>query len=89
MSDEYRRWEARFASPDYVFGRAPNEFLASCKPLLPKSGRALSIAVRSNDAKRIVVASESGGLFQTFDGGKYWLHLDAFPNYKPIDVASA
>jgi SAM-dependent methyltransferase len=44
MSDEYRRWEARFASPDYVFGREPNDFLASCKPLLPKSGRALSIA---------------------------------------------
>jgi photosystem II stability/assembly factor-like uncharacterized protein len=72
-------------------------FLAACAPTpvtlvppkVPEGGRALSIAVRSNDAKRIVVASESGGLFQTFDGGKYWLHLDAFPNYKPIDVASA
>jgi SAM-dependent methyltransferase len=41
---EYERWEARYAKPDYEFGTAPNEFLASCKALLPKSGRALSVA---------------------------------------------
>ena len=41
---EYQRWEARYAKPDYEFGTAPNEFLASCKALLPKSGRALSVA---------------------------------------------
>jgi SAM-dependent methyltransferase len=41
---EYERWEARYAKPDYEFGTAPNEFLATCKPLLPKSGRALSVA---------------------------------------------
>lgn len=43
-SSEYDRWEARFAVPDYVFGREPNYFLASCKALLPKSGTALAIA---------------------------------------------
>lgn len=41
---EYERWEARFAVPDYAFGKEPNYFLASCKPLLPKSGRVLSVA---------------------------------------------
>ena len=41
---EYQRWETRYAKPDYEFGTAPNEFLASCKTLLPKSGRALSVA---------------------------------------------
>src|SRR4029450_12745667 len=41
---EYERWEARFAVPDYAFGKAPNYFLASCKPLLPRSGRALAVA---------------------------------------------
>jgi SAM-dependent methyltransferase len=41
---EYERWENRYAKPDYEFGTAPNEFLASCKALLPKSGRALSVA---------------------------------------------
>ncbi len=37
-------WEARFASPDYRFGKEPNEFLVSCKPLLPRSGKALAVA---------------------------------------------
>src|SRR5579863_5238366 len=41
---EYQRWETRFAVPDYAFGKAPNYFLASCKPLLPRSGRALAVA---------------------------------------------
>jgi SAM-dependent methyltransferase len=41
---EYERWEARFAVPHYAFGREPNYFLKSCKPLLPRSGRALSVA---------------------------------------------
>jgi len=41
---EYERWEARFAVPDYAFGKEPNEFLKSCKNLLPRSGRALAVA---------------------------------------------
>jgi SAM-dependent methyltransferase len=42
--DEYQRWEQRFGTADYAFGKAPNYFLASCRPLLPKSGRALAVA---------------------------------------------
>jgi len=42
--NEYDRWQARFGGRDYVFGREPNYFLASCKPLLPKSGTALAVA---------------------------------------------
>jgi len=41
---EYERWESRFAVPDYAFGKEPNYFLASCKALLPTSGRALAVA---------------------------------------------
>jgi len=41
---EYARWETRFAGADYAFGKEPNYFLASCKPLLPGSGRALAVA---------------------------------------------
>jgi len=41
---EYERWESRFAVPDYAFGKEPNYFLASCKPLLPRSGRVLTVA---------------------------------------------
>src|SRR5215471_20715276 len=41
---EYDRWEARYNVPGYIFDKAPNYFLASCKPLLPKSGKVLCVA---------------------------------------------
>ena len=41
-------------------------------PRVTYGGRAVAIAVRSDSDKRIVVASETGGLFRTFDGGKSW-----------------
>jgi len=41
---EFQRWEARFSTPDYTFGKEPNEFLAACRPLLPRRGRALAVA---------------------------------------------
>jgi photosystem II stability/assembly factor-like uncharacterized protein len=56
-------------------------------PRVEQGGRALSIAVASNNEKRMVVATETGGLFRTFDGGASWQHLDNLPNFKTIDVA--
>lgn len=41
---EYERWEARYATSEYAFGKSPNYFLQSCKPLLPRNGRALAVA---------------------------------------------
>jgi SAM-dependent methyltransferase len=41
---ELERWESRFAPENYLFGTAPNAFLARQKPLLPTAGRALSVA---------------------------------------------
>ena len=41
---EYERWQKRFSATDYVFGEAPNAFLARQHGLLPKSGRALAVA---------------------------------------------
>ncbi|WP_333821600.1 SAM-dependent methyltransferase [Pinisolibacter sp.] len=44
-SAEFERWNSRFAATEsYVFGTAPNAFLASCREVLPKAGRALAIA---------------------------------------------
>ena len=42
--NEFNRWQSRFASPDYVFGTEPNQFLVRCQSLLPKSGKALALA---------------------------------------------
>ena len=41
---ELERWQTRYAAPEYAFGKEPNYFLAACKPLLPKSGKALAVA---------------------------------------------
>jgi SAM-dependent methyltransferase len=41
---EFERWEGRYAPETYLFGTAPNKFLAAQKTRLPKTGRALSIA---------------------------------------------
>jgi SAM-dependent methyltransferase len=41
---EYQRWQNRFDTPQYIFGTAPNYFLASCKKLLPPSGKVLAVA---------------------------------------------
>jgi len=43
-SPDFLRWETRFAKPEYEFGKAPNDFLVRCKPLLPVSGKALAVA---------------------------------------------
>jgi SAM-dependent methyltransferase len=43
-SSEYERWEGRYRAPDYVFGKEPNYFLASCKTLLPPCGKVLAVA---------------------------------------------
>lgn len=41
---EYETWEGRFAVPEYVFGTAPNGFLAAQKHRLPARGKALAFA---------------------------------------------
>jgi SAM-dependent methyltransferase len=41
---EFDRWQARYATPDYTFGKEPNEFLLRCRPLLPRAGNVLAVA---------------------------------------------
>jgi cyclopropane fatty-acyl-phospholipid synthase-like methyltransferase len=43
-SPELQRWNGRFASPEYVFGTAPNAFLASQAHRLAPGQRALAVA---------------------------------------------
>jgi SAM-dependent methyltransferase len=42
--NEYQRWQGRYGVPEYIFGKEPNYFLADCEALLPKSGKALTVA---------------------------------------------
>src|SRR5947209_7023477 len=41
---EFERWQQRFSTPEYTFGKEPNEFLARCRPLLPRTGKVLAVA---------------------------------------------
>ncbi|MDQ2768712.1 MAG: hypothetical protein M3Y30_16345 [Gemmatimonadota bacterium] len=77
-----------FALTIVCAGCSPTEVTIT-PPRVSQGGRAVSIAVAQSDAKRIVVASESGGLFQTYNGGVSFLHLDAFPTFAPVDVSIA
>jgi hypothetical protein len=43
-------WQARYSTPDYRFGKEPNEFLVGCRPLLPKGGGALADSEGRNGA---------------------------------------
>lgn len=55
---EYQRWESRYAADEYVFGKAPNYFLAGCKPLLPRTGKVLAVA--DGEARNGVWLAEQG-----------------------------
>ena len=41
---EFQAWQERYSTPDYRFGREPAEFLLRCRPLLPRTGKALAVA---------------------------------------------
>jgi SAM-dependent methyltransferase len=56
--DEHARWQSRYGAPEYLFGKAPNYFLASCKALLPKSGKVLAVA--DGEARNGVWLAEQG-----------------------------
>src|SRR5688500_478616 len=58
-------------------------------PRVPQGRRAVIVAVAPSNEKRIVVGTESGGLFRTFDGGVSFQHLDGFPTFAPVGVAIA
>lgn len=55
---EFERWEERYSSTEYLFGKGPNYFLASCKEMLPEGGRALAVA--DGEARNGVWLAEQG-----------------------------
>ena len=52
-----------------------------------RGGRAGIIAVHPNDDATMLVASETGGLFKTSDGGSHWNHIGSLPSYLVRSVA--
>ena len=71
---ELSRWNARFGAEEYIFGTAPNAFLAAHKPMLPQGGRALCVA--DGEGRNSVWLAEQG------------LEVTAF-DFSPVAVAKA
>jgi len=71
---ELQRWNARFSEPDYIFGTAPNRFLASKAALLRAGQRALCVA--DGEGRNSVWLAAQG------------LQVDAF-DFSPVAVDKA
>ncbi len=55
------------------------------QPNIPYGGRATAISASPLDEKNIIVASETGGLFRSFNKGEKWWHVNT-SNYLYTDV---
>lgn len=58
--------------------------LTEFQPDIPRGGRAALIEVVN--ANIALVASDSGGIFRTTDGGGHWKHVDTFPSIGVSDL---
>ncbi|HEU4353449.1 MAG TPA: class I SAM-dependent methyltransferase [Burkholderiales bacterium] len=65
MDEHLQRWNERFRAPDYIFGTAPNAFLAAQKPRLKRGQRALCIA--DGEGRNSVWLAEQGLEVVAFD----------------------
>jgi SAM-dependent methyltransferase len=62
---EFERWEKRFSTPDYVFGKAPNAFVKSHAHLFKRGQKALSLA--DGEGRNGVFLAEQGLDVLSFD----------------------
>jgi len=59
------------------------------QPNINRGGRAVAVTVNPSNTNIAVVASESGGLFQTVNNGTTWFHLDSLPMFRMTDIKYA
>ena len=53
--------------------------LSEHPPDIIQGGRANSIAIHPQNRDEMLVASDTGGLFKSTDGGLHWTHVDSLP----------
>lgn len=63
--------------------------LHQMQPNIANGGRAVSISVHPTNGNRVVVASESGGLFRTLNGGGAWSQVSRGATFSFTDVQHA
>lgn len=62
------------------FIRSVNFTLNEYQPNIRWNGRINSISIDPADTNKVIVASESGGIFRSTNRGTTWQHIDALPN---------
>lgn len=65
FADARATWDARFGGDDFLFGSAPNAYLASCRPLLAAGQTALAVA--DGEGRNSVWLAQQGLLVDAFD----------------------
>ena len=65
FSDPMQTWDARFGGPDFLFGTAPNAYLASHRALLA-AGKSV-LAVADGEGRNSVWLAQQGLLVDAFD----------------------
>ncbi|MGD9572814.1 MAG: class I SAM-dependent methyltransferase [Thermoleophilia bacterium] len=66
MSTATPDWDARFARDEYIFGTAPNAFLAAQAHRIPPGGRVLCVA--DGEGRNGVHLAQLGYAVESFDG---------------------
>ena len=75
--DPIAQWTASLSSTSPVTPFQPN---------IRWSGRTLAVSVSPANANIAIVASDTGGLFRTTNGGTSWTHVDNLARFKVMDV---
>lgn len=66
----------------------PASSVSEFQPSVPTKygGRSISATINAANTDQVIVATESGGLFRSNDGGATWGHVDSFPLHRMSDV---
>lgn len=72
-----------------IMGCGPSRPLHYFQPEIDYGGRVAAVAVNPNDDDILFVASESGGLYKTSNGGLGFGYIENFPSFRITDVKYA
>jgi len=75
--DGIMRWTANLSGSSPVTPFQPN---------IRWSGRTMAVSVSPANSNIAIVASDTGGLFRTTNGGTSWTHVDSLARFKVMDV---
>lgn len=55
-------------------------------PNIPWGGRTVAVSINPEAVDHVLAATESGGVFVSFDAGATWDHVDGMPQHRMVDL---